>query len=81
MNEDDQSNGRRVNDADVAVLQEKQRAADIQLKSVSDLLSEHVTGCAKLQKWVLGVLLFIAGWTVAHSPEAMKLLTAVIGAL
>lgn len=36
-------------------------------------LEKHVTECAVMQKKVLIVMVFLAGWIVAHSPEAGKL--------
>jgi hypothetical protein len=72
---------RRSDEASIAVLQLQQKTTAEGLAKVGGLLEEHVTGCAKLQKWVLGVLLFMAGWLVAHSPEGLKLLAAILGAL
>lgn len=72
---------RRASDAAIAVLQVQQKTMAEDLSETKGLLREHVTGCTKLQKWVLGVLLFLAGWLVAHSPEGLKVLTKIVEAL
>jgi hypothetical protein len=71
----------RPNDAAIAVLQVEQKNISAKVESVSDAISRHVTECARLQKWVLGTLLFLAGWLVAHSPEAAKVFTKLLEAL
>ncbi len=38
-------------------------------------LEKHVSECAAMQKKVFGVVLFLTGWIVAHSPEAAAFLT------
>lgn len=59
----------RSKDAKIAVLEVRQQSTDSEQKVTSSLLTKHILECAKLQKWAFGVLLFLAGWTVAHSPE------------
>lgn len=48
-------------------------------RSTSATLQQHMTECAAIQKKVLGVVIFLSGWTVAHSPEAGKLMLKIAG--
>lgn len=49
------------------------------VSAVETSLQQHVTECAAMQKKVFGVVLFLSGWTVAHSPEAEKLIVKLWG--
>ena len=67
--------------AAIAVLQVEQNQFKSDLSETKILLKDHVEGCARLQKWVLGVLVFIAGLVASDSPKAAKLLGAVMSVL
>lgn len=57
------------------------RSKDVTLMRIRLLekgLNEHVGHCARLQKTVLGTVLFTAGWVVTHSPEVGSFVAKII---
>lgn len=57
---------------------ERVSALEPRVGSVEDLLAKHVSECAAMQKKVLGVVIFLSGWTVAHSPEAASFIGEIL---
>ena len=79
--EDNERLERRANDTAIAVLQVEHKGLREDVTETKALLREHVTGCAKLQKYVLGMLLFVAGLVMADSPKAAKVISTIISVL
>lgn len=68
---------RRQTDNVVGYLEARVQDVAKQGESTANQLSKHVTECAVIQKRVFGAVLFLSGWTVAHSPEAFGLLKSI----
>lgn len=58
---------------DLDFLGYKVDAIGVQSQNTQSALTKHVDECAAIQKRVYGIVVFLAGWMVAHSPEAGKL--------
>lgn len=58
---------------DIDFLGYKVDAIGVQSQATQSALTKHVDECAAIQKRVYGIVIFLAGWMVAHSPEAGKL--------
>lgn len=61
----------RGKDAALAVLEIKNETAGKLHTKTTELLEQHINECAKLQKWVFGILVFLAGWTVARDSDTL----------
>ncbi len=57
---------------------ERISALEPRVENVETLLTKHVSECAAMQKKVLVVVIFLSGWTVAHSPEAAALIGKIL---
>lgn len=69
------SPNRRSSDTVVNLLSERIDSVVQSGEKTAKSLEQHVTECAKMQKWVLIGVAFVAGWLITHSPEAAKALT------
>lgn len=72
---------RRQTDQVLTLLSERIQGVEHNVENTGKSLATHVAECAAIQKKVLGIVIFLAGWTVAHSPEAGKVLVKVFGVL
>lgn len=66
---------------DIDLLNYKVDTIGVQSHNTQTALTKHVDECAAIQKRVYGIVIFLAGWIVAHSPEAGKLFTKLVEVL
>lgn len=65
---------RRTDDTAVALIDQRVVMVEADIETIGAQLTKHVTECAAMQKKVLLMVVFVAGWIVAHSPEGIKVL-------
>lgn len=65
---------RRQDDTNLALLDARVGHMEASTATIGEQLTKHVTECAAMQKKVLLMVVFVAGWVVAHSPEGVKVL-------
>ena len=68
-------------DTETELLKARVKNVETASTTISDQLTKHVTECAAIQKRVLLMVVFVAGWVVAHSPEGITVLSKVIGSV
>ena len=73
------STNRRATDVILANLESRLDYSEEDRKALREQLTLHITECSAMQKKVFGVMVFLAGWVVAHSPEAEKLIIRLMG--
>lgn len=69
---------RRTDDTTVALIDQRVAIVEADMETIGAQLTKHVTECAAMQKKVLGVVIFLLGWTMAHSPEAGNLIMKLV---
>lgn len=72
---------RRAEMAENDLLHEKIRHLETMATATSQSLTDHVTTCARIQKWGLVVGTGTFMWLVGHSVEAEKLIGKIISAV
>lgn len=72
---------RRSDDTIVALLDQRVGQVETATSTIGQQLTKHVTECAAVQKKVLLMTVFLAGWVVAHSPEGLNIMGRVLRAV
>lgn len=69
---------RRQDDTNLALLDARVGHMEVSTATIGEQLTKHVTECAAMQKKVLLMVVFVAGWVVAHSPEGVTVIAKVL---
>lgn len=69
---------RRADDAEKMLTHERIRSIERMATATSAALAEHVSACARIQKWGLVVGSGTLMWLVGHSAEAERIVGKII---